>query len=190
MKAKLYYIDTDKFRYCLASKKLTQYDASRKMGYGASYMSKVLGQGYVTIDCLNRIESILKIDRHKFVIGEGASNINRAHQNIELVKALSQHGVTLEEASEAMGYQKGYISTMLSMGKQLSKPVKAFLEIEYGIKPEEYEKENDPIEEETPAEKDTKTEDAIYRATYSAIMNTWAFIREDLKTIIKEALSE
>lgn len=34
------------------------------------------------------------------------------------------------------------------------------------------------------------TEDAMYRATYTAIMNTWSFIREDLKAIIKEALSE
>ena len=50
--------------------------------------------------------------------------------------------------------------------------------------PEQKEKHGGVVEQTTP------TEDAMYRATYTAVMNTWSFIREDLKTIIKEALSE
>lgn len=59
------------------------------------------------------------------------------------------------------------------------------------VKPTE--KENVPAQKEKHGgvvEQTTPTEDAMYRATYTAVMNTWSFIREDLKTIIKEALSE
>lgn len=55
------------------------------------------------------------------------------------------------------------------------------------------EKEKVPVQKEKhvgAVEQNTPTEDAIYRATYTAIMNTWSFIRDDLKAIIKEALSE
>lgn len=103
------------------------------------------------------------------------------------------------------GFGRSTISTAASNGIMTS-PMVAVIE-SMGIPKDVYvvcelttrsewepaEKEKAPAQKEKhegTVEQTAPTEDAMYRATYTAVMNTWSFIREDLKTIIKEALSE
>lgn len=111
----------------------------------------------------------------------------------------------ISDFSVDAGFGSSTISSSASYG-YMTKPMIEVIE-SVGIPPDVYvvdeltaqaegkpaEKENVPAQKEKHGgvvEQTAPTEDAMYRATYTAVMNTWSFIREDLKTIIKEALSE
>lgn len=106
----------------------------------------------------------------------------------KLQNELKARGVSQQAASRACGYGQGYLANMGMRGSISEETVEELKRL-YNIDYEDIEPDTQKQPQKCDVEEQTN-EDAIYRATYSAIMNTWSFIREDLKTIIKEALSE
>lgn len=101
-------------------------------------------------------------------------------------------GISTVSSAASNGFMtKAMIAVIESMGIPPDVYVLGELTTQEEDKPAEKEKVPEQIEKHgVVVEQATPTEDAMYRATYTAIMNTWSFIREDLKAIIKEALSE
>ena len=123
----------------------------------------------------------------------GAKNKRVETDARRLSNALKKRGLTGAQAAQEMGHSHSYFSTQIATFGAISAPTADHLKSKYGILPEEYAPIIKEEKQETPTENGAAKctdKDAVYMATYTAIMNTWSFIRDDLKAIIKEALSE
>ena len=110
----------------------------------------------------------------------------------KLYGAIKRRGYTAAEVSREAGFSDSYLAGACAKGCMVSETFARYIEKVLNIPRSEYEvvQENQTNHEIGGAEPTAISEHAVYRATYTAIMNTWSFIREDLKAIVKEALNE
>lgn len=194
------YSDINKLRAQAKAKKLTLETVALRCGLSKSYMSNAATYGWMPKYVAEGIEDKCKIKKESFIVGDcDEAKESRTPSNMvpvdkdKLYDEIKRRGMTVREVNRRAGYSDGYTSSYLNIHKAIPKPFAIYLEVEYGIEPKTYAPNGTQTGkvEETGESIDYKTmENATYRATYSAIMNTWSFIREDLKAIIKEALSE
>lgn len=200
------YFDKAKLQSVARCKGMNLEELSAKCGMGASYFSARASDGWIPLYIAESLKRECGILRKSYEIKQGhmeslAAN-PKARESIEVDKhrlyaEIQLRGMQIREASLGMGYKEDTLAAAASRGK-ISPLMARQLETIYGIAPADYERiekneqylDDSCTLDDSAKEACASDEDAVYRATYSAIMNTWAFIREDLKTIIKEALSE
>ena len=130
-----------------------------------------------------RIRNQYKIDKVKLY----SAIWDKGYKNIYEFSVDAGYGASSISTAASNGFMtNSMVAVIESMGIPKDVYVVGELTTHTEVKPAE----KVSTEKSGGVEQTKPTEDAMYRATYTAIMNTWSFIREDLKAIIKEALNE
>lgn len=200
------YVNKEKLQSIAKRNNFTLEDLSIMCGMGCAYFSTRCEAGWIPKYVAESLKKECGIPRKEYEVKNKATRYGNRETTVveamgmtvpvdkqKLYAEIKKRGMAINEASVGMGYAKDGISGQVCSRGYIMVDMAEKLQNIYGIEPQDYAPDGlcgSPTPQKDIKESAAADEDAIYRAAYSAIMNTWAFIREDLKTIIKEALSE